>query len=133
MVDLKALVAEQRAKAEKVVSEPVEIVLGGELVTVLVERLHPDLWDALMLANPPRKGSSADDDAGYNVKGVTLAYPRLMVDGEALSKDDFAEVYRDLDSTWRNAIGVMIWGVNVNHALQERRSLGKAIAGRKSP
>lgn len=133
MTDLKALISKQRAKNEKVVSDDVVIVVGGEPVTLTVERVHPDVWDQLILANPRRKGSESDDEAGYNTKGVTLAYPRLLIDGEALDKETLAELYAELDSTWRNAIGVVIWGINVNHALQEMRALGKVRAGRKSP
>lgn len=133
MVDLKALIAKQRAKNSEVVSENVDIVLGGEKVTLTVERLHPDGWDALMLANPRRKGSESDAEAGYNTKAVTLAYPRLLLDGEALDREAVAEMYAELDSAWRNAIGIVIWGVNMNHALQEMRSLGKAPAGLRSP
>ena len=133
MVDLKALAAKQRAKITEVVSEDVDIMFGGEKVTLTVERVHPDIWDALILANPRRRGSESDEEAGYNTKGVSLAYPRLLNGGEAMTKDEIAELFSDLESPWRNAIGVVIWGVNMNHALQEMRSAGKARAGRKSP
>ena len=133
MTDLKSLIAKQRAKNAEVVSESVDIVLGGEKVTLTVERVHPDVWDDLMISNPRRTGSESDAEAGYNTKAVTLAYPRLLLDGEALSKDDVGEMYAELDSAWRNAIGIVIWGVNMNHALSEMRSVGKARAGRKSP
>lgn len=133
MVDLKALAAKQRAKVAAVVSDDVDIMFGGEKVTLTVERVHPDTWDALMLANPPRKGSKSDEEAGYNTKGVSLAYPRLLNDGEAMTKEQIAELWADLESPWRNAIGIVIWGVNMNHAFQEMRSAGKARAGQKSP
>lgn len=132
MTDLKALIANQRAKNAVVVSDDVEIVVGGEKVTLTIERVHPDAWDALMLAFPPRAGSASDSELGYNAKGVILNYPRLLNDGEALDEEGIAELYSDLDSVWRNAIGIVIWGVNMNHALQEMRSLGKARAGQKS-
>lgn len=133
MVDLKALAAKQRAKVAEVVSDKVDIMFGGEKVTLTVERVHPDVWDALVLANPRRPGSESDEQAGYNTKGVSLAYPRLLNDGEAMTKEEIAELFADLDSPWRNAIGIVIWGVNMNHALAEMRSVGKARAGRKSP
>lgn len=133
MTDLKALIAKQRAKNTEVVSDDVDVVLGGEKVVLTVERVHPDIWDALVLAHPPRSGSASDAELGYNGKSLTLAYPRILVDGESISGEGFAEVYGELDSTWRNAIGIVIWGININHALQELRSMGKARAGRRSP
>lgn len=134
MTDLKELAARQRAKMTEVVSDTVDVVLGGEKITLEVERLHPDDWDALMIANPARPGSKSDAEAGYNTKAVTLAYPRLKLNGEALTADQIKnDLYADLESPWRNAIAIVIWGVNVNHALVEMRALGKASAGRKSP
>lgn len=131
MTDLKALIEKQRAALSVVKFQDVSVVLGGEKVTLTVERVLPDVWDELMLRNPPRRGSKSDEDAGYNTKGVTLAYPRLLRDGEVLDAEMRAELYGVLDSTWRNNIGITIWGVNVNESLREMRELGKASAGRK--
>lgn len=132
-IDLKALIEKQRAAVAKVRSDDVEIMVGGELVALTVEKVHPDVWDELMMRNPARHGSDSDTEAGYNTKAVTLAYPRLILEGEALDAATRAELYADLDSTWRNALSIVIWGVNVNGPLSEMRALGKARAGRKSP
>jgi hypothetical protein len=132
-IDLKALIEKQRAELEVVKSESVDVVLGGEKVTLTVEKVHPDVWDGLMQRNPARPGSDSDVEAGYNTKGVTLAYPRLLQDGEVLDEQTRADLVSVLDSTWRNALSIVIWGVNVNGPLSELRALGKARAGRKSP
>lgn len=132
-VDLKALIEKQRAELEVVKSDDVEVVLGGEIVTLTVEKLHPDEWDALILRNPPRPGAASDEETGYNTKGVTLGYPRLRQDGDLLGAERIKEMYSVLDSTWRNALSIVIWGVNINNSLAELRALGKARAGRKSP
>lgn len=132
-IDLKALIEKQRAELEVVKSESVDVVLGGEKVTLTVEKVHPDVWDGLMQRNPARPGSDSDVEAGYNTKGVTLAYPRLLQDGEVLDEQTRADLVAVLDSTWRNALSIVIWGVNVNGPLSELRALGKARAGRKSP
>lgn len=132
-IDLKALIEKQRAELEVVKSESVDVVLGGEKVTLTVEKVHPDVWDGLMQRNPARPGSDSDVEAGYNTKGVTLAYPRLLQDGVVLDEQTRADLVAVLDSTWRNALSIVIWGVNVNGPLSELRALGKARAGRKSP
>lgn len=132
-IDLKALIEKQRAELEVVKSENVDVVVGGEKVTLTVEKVHPDVWDGLMMRNPARPGSDSDAEAGYNTKGVTLAYPRLLQDGEVLDAATRADLVGVLDSTWRNALSIVIWGVNVNGPLAELRALGKAPAGRKSP
>lgn len=132
-IDLKALIEKQRAELEVVKSDDVDVVVGGERVTLTVEKVHPDVWDELTLRNPARPGSDADAELGYNAKGVTLAYPRLLQDGEVLDADTRVGLLSVLDSTWRNALGIVIWGVNVNGPLAELRALGKAPAGRKSP
>jgi len=132
-IDLKALIEKQRAELEVVKSESVDVVVGGEKVTLTVEKVHPDVWDGLMQRNPARPGSDSDVEAGYNTKGVTLAYPRLLQDGEVLDEQTRADLVSVLDSTWRNALSIVIWGVNVNGPLSELRALGKVPAGRKSP
>ncbi|GAA1148400.1 hypothetical protein GCM10009651_36340 [Microbacterium natoriense] len=131
MTDLKALIEKQRAELEVVKFKTVDVVCGGEKVTLTVEKVIPDVWDALMISSPARRGSESDSIVGYNTKAVSLAYPRLLRDGELLDSQTRADLYAVLDSTWRNAIGVVIWGVNVNEPLQEMRTLGKASAGRK--
>lgn len=128
--DLKSLIEKQRAELAVVKSESVDVVVGGEKVTLTIEKLHPDVWDVLMMRSPARPGSEADGEVGYNTKAVTLAYPRILRDGELLDAESVADLYSVLDSVWRNALGIIIWGVNVNGPLAELRALGKAPAGR---
>lgn len=131
MTDLKALIEKQRAELEVVKFQTVDVVVGGEKVTLTVEKVLPDVWDGLMIASPARRGSESDSIVGYDTKAVSLVYPRLLLDGEVLDAQTRADLFAVLDSTWRNAIGVAIWGVNVHESLQEMHALGKASAGRK--
>lgn len=131
--DLKALIEKQRAKIDVVKESSVEVVIGDEKRVVTVGRVRPDAWDALMADNPPRRGVEADAMVGYNVKGVTVAYPLISVGGESLDAEGWAELYSVLDSVWRNNIGTLIWGVNVQETLKELQALGKAPAGQSSP
>lgn len=131
MADYKALIAKQRAELEVVKQWDVDVVCGGAAVTVSIERAMPDEWDALVGENPPRHGVEGDATIGYNPRGVSAAYPRVSLDGERVDAETWAEFYGVLDSVHKNNIDVVVWGSNVNAALQELRELGKARAGKK--
>lgn len=131
-MDIKALIAKQRAELDVKKVVPVQVVLGGEKVTVEVGKLTPDVWDDLVSTCPPRPGVEGDAMVGYNPKRLASLYPDISINGEPLSADDWADMYSVLDSAWRNNIEVTIWGVNVNESLQELRRLGKARSGKDS-
>ncbi len=131
--DYKALIEKQRAKLEEVRQESIDVALGGEVVSLTVRKLHPDVWDALVGGNSPRRTVESDALVGYNPKAVAKAYPHVSADGEELDAATWADMYSVLESTWKNNVEVLIWGLNVNEALKELRELGKARAGRKSP
>jgi len=128
---IKDLIAKQRAEIETSAQQSVDVVLGGELVTLTFDRAQPDEWDALMVANPARQGAKSDASVGYNVKAVSRAYPHVSVDDEALDAETWGELFDALDSVNRNNVEVVIWGVNINDALMKLRELGKARADQK--
>lgn len=131
MGDLKASIAKAKAGLGVVKTQDTPIVVGGDEYTATVEKLLPDEWDALVMKHPPRQGSESDAMVGYNQAEVTINYPRLMIDGDMVDAETMREMYSVMDSTWRNGLGAIIWGVNVNESLKELRALGKARAGRK--
>lgn len=131
MVDVKALIAKQRAELETVKQWDVEVSCGGELVKVSLERVSPDEWDDLVNTNPPRPGVEGDATIGYNPRGVSAVYPRVRLDDELVDAETWADFFEVLDSVHKNNIGVVVWGANVNATLQELRELGKARAGKK--
>ena len=131
MADVKALIAKQRADLEVVKYQTVDVVLGGERLTLSFERALPDVWDALVGGNPPRAGFESDAAIGYNPKGVSAAYPNVRVEGDPVDAETWAEMYSVLDSVHRNNIEVLLWGINVNEALRELQELGKGRAGKK--
>ncbi|WP_396657108.1 hypothetical protein [Microbacterium oxydans] len=131
MSRIKDLIARQRTEIEATAQQSVDVVLGGELVTLTFDRALPDEWDALMVANPPRQGAKSDAAVGYNAKAVSEAYPRVEADGEKLDAETWAELFSSLDSVNRNNVEVVIWGVNINDALVKLRELGKARADQK--
>lgn len=130
-VDVKALIEKQRAKLAVVKQQTLEVMLGGEKVTLTFDRALPDVWDGLMAANPPRRGNEADATVGYNTKAVSVAYPGVALGDEVLDAGTWAELYDVLDSVHRNNIGVTIWGININESLREMQDAGKGSAGQK--
>lgn len=131
MSRIKDLIAKQRAELEVSAQQSVDVVLGGELVTLTFERAMPDEWDALMVANPARPGAKSDAAVGYNAKAVSKAYPHVEADGERLDAETWAELFSSLDSVNRNNVEIVVWGVNINDALVKLRELGKARADQK--
>lgn len=133
-MDLKALIAQQRANIEATKTETVNVVLGEELVPVEVSRLLPDDWQSLVAAHPPRKTSKSDANIGYDQNGLPRDYPaeKIKVAGEPVSSDTWRELYAVLNSVNRNNVGTVIWGLNVYEAIQELQALGKAAADQQS-
>jgi hypothetical protein len=126
------LIARQRAEVESVKSDEVDVVAGGELVTVVVQKLRPDDWQALVASHPPRTGVVADGNVGYDQDALPRAYPaaRLTVAGEQVSSEQWAQFFGVLEPVHRNNVHTLIWGVNVFTAVKELQALGKAKAGR---
>lgn len=131
MSRIKELIAKQRAELETSAQQSVDVVLGGELVTLTFDRAQPDEWDALMVANPARQGAKSDAAVGYNAKAVSRDYPHVSAEGEKLDAQTWAELFGSLDSVNRNNVEIVIWGVNINDALVKLRELGKARADQK--
>lgn len=128
---IKDLIAKQRAELEAVVEQDVDVVLGGELVTLTFSKALPDEWDALMAAHPPRQSVKGDAAIGYNAKAVSRAYPKVAANGEKLDAETWGDLFGVLDSVHRNNVEVVIWGINVNDALVKLSDLGKARADQK--
>lgn len=131
MSRIKDLIAKQRAELEVSAQQEVDVVLGGELVTLAFDRALPEEWDALMIANPARPAAKSDAAVGYNAKAVSKAYPHVTADGEKLDAETWADLFTSLDSVNRNNVEIAIWGVNINDALVKLRELGKARADQK--
>ncbi|WP_315106373.1 hypothetical protein [uncultured Microbacterium sp.] len=130
-MSIKDLIAKQRAELETVVEQDVDVVLGGELVTLTFSKALPDEWDTLMATNPPRQGVKGDAAIGYNAKAVSRVYPNVSANGEKLDAETWGELFGVLDSVHRNNVEAVIWGINVNDALVQLVELGKARADQK--
>nr|WP_278101164.1 hypothetical protein [Microbacterium proteolyticum] len=130
-MDLKKLIAQERAKAEG--PQPTvtkTIPLGESGADVTFEKLRGDAWQALVAEYPAREDVVSDFTIGYNERAVTLNYPleHVTVDGEPVDVETWAELYEVLDGVGRNLLALGIWQVNVQDAINRLAELGKARA-----
>lgn len=133
-VDIKALIAKQKALLETPTTDTVNVHLAGELVAVEVARLLPVAWQELTGANPPRKNNAADTNVGYNQNGVPRGYPvdHLKVDGQDIDQETWSDLFDSLDVTNRHNVHTVMWGTNVYAGVSQLRALGKARADQQS-
>lgn len=131
MTDLDALIAKQRARLEKPASDTLNVAVGGELVALEFWKIPGVDWSLLAAVNPPRPGSKADTNHGYNSDSLPADYPvtAISVGGEPIEKETWQALYAVLDSTHRKNIAAVLWGLNVYAVIQELGALGKASAG----
>ena len=132
-MNLQELIAAQRAKLAAATPTEFDIVLGGEKLTVAINRMRPDQWAELTGAHPPRTGT-VDTGVGYNQATLPRDYPveLITIGGANPEQPEWQAAYEVLDPVHRVTIGNVIWGVNVFTGLKEFQALGKAAAGDSS-
>lgn len=133
-MNIQELIEKQRAIVENPPSDSVNVVVAGEQVEVTVTKIHPDAWQALVAAHPPRTAATVDSNMGYNVYELPRDYPadRIKVGGNDVTSETWKELFSLIDSTHKNNVHTLMWGLNVYAAIQELAALGKAAAGRRS-
>lgn len=131
MGDVKALIQKQREALDTPIRGELEIRLGGETVKLEFDKAKPEVWDELVSRNPPRPGVVGDAEIGYFQAGVSREYPGVILDGEVLDAETWADVFDVLDAVFRNTIGTSLWGLNVLTTLEQLTSLGKGLPGGK--
>lgn len=127
MVDLDALIEKQRTEVAKDKTADVDIAIGGELVNIVVARVLPGDWQALV-ARFPATG------AAYDKTKLPPAYPasKITIDGQDIDADKWAAVWGVLEVPDRELIDAIMWGLNYYDAYRELERLGKAAAVRRS-
>ncbi|SDG21503.1 hypothetical protein [Microbacterium sp. 77mftsu3.1] len=133
-MNIQELIKKQRAELAQEKIATVDIVLGGELVTVTAVKLLPDAWQQLVASCPPRTAVPGDSNIGYDQAMLPRLYPaeHLRVQGEPVTSEEWADLWSVLESVHRNNVGTVIWGLNHYAAVKELRELGKAAAGSAS-
>lgn len=132
-MDVRSLIAQQKAALESPPSAKVDVVYGGELVTVEVTKLIGGEWQALADAHPPRSGTT-DVGVFYNQATLPAAYPadQITFAGEKVTTEMWQEIYATMDAVHRNNIGAVMYGVNQHDVKKELVTLGKARQGQAS-
>lgn len=131
VADVKALIKKQREELATPIRGELEARLGGEEIKLEFDKVAPSVWDELVSRNPPRPGVKGDGNVGYYQAGVSRSYPGVILDGEVLDAETWAEVFDVLDAVHRNAIGTSLWGLNILTTLEQLTTLGKGSPGGK--
>lgn len=129
-MNLKEKIAAQKARLENPPSQEVQVLVGGEVTSIVLTKLRPDEWVSLVALHPPRAGMPSDKQLGMNLDTLPSDYPvdRIKVDGEAVDKEMWADIWGPMESVHRGDISAAVWGVNVWTTIQEIRAVGKARA-----
>lgn len=123
--DLDRLIAEAKAYIENS-WEDVDVVLGGEIVTVSVGMIAGSEWGDLVDYNPPE--IRTDKPYGYNRSAVARAYPahRIRLNGEPTDADTWAAVWDLLTGEDPINIQAVMWWNHIGKPT-------KTLEGRRPP
>jgi hypothetical protein len=147
-MNIQELIAEARAKVGQKTEFPVE--LAGVLIDITLIKVDGATWSGLTAINPPREGSEFDRNIGYDLDGMSRAYPIdfIQVDGEPIADDvdpegltaaqiDFArrktwlDILAVLDAPGLKSIAAELWMMNQRKPEILAEELGKARASSK--
>lgn len=131
-MNIEELIAKQKATLDNVKPVDQDVILGEDLVTVRLWPLSGVAWRDLTAVNPPRAGSTLDQQLGYNLDGVVRSYPRVyLVDGDDIN--DPSEHWPGLVDVLTGAdlknLGFAVWGLNEFDPADRLVKAGKASAG----
>ena len=141
MFDIDALIASAKQKLDTVKPVDQEVILGEKIVKVRFWPLSGTDWRNLTARHPWRDDSVQDQNLGYNIDGVTAAYPKVyLVDGDEVQdvSERWPEIAKVLSGPDLKNCGFAIWGLNEYDPEMRRKLAGKASKGgqqkkRRSP
>jgi hypothetical protein len=131
-MDVKALIAQQKAAVDQVTPEDVPVTIGGRSLVVRIWPLATRAWRDLKAVCPPREGSTGDAGRGYNADAVAAAYPRVyLVDGDDVTDpgEDWPDLFDTLSDGDMANITAMMWAVHEFIPRGRVANAGKASAG----
>lgn len=131
--DLDALIAQARANFDEVEPTDVELLIDGEQLTFRLRRLDGPEWRDLVAQHPPRPRTPQDINRGYNLTGVSRAYPRVILvedDTETDAADKWADITSILEPADMELVEYTVWGINEYDPVQ--RAAGKVRKGESS-
>lgn len=117
---LDRLIAQARAHIENNWQD-VDVILGGEIVTVSIGELWPDDWIRLSRHNPAQ--NPADKPYGYDRSAVARAYlaDRLKLNGEPTDADTWQAVWDLLEGDDHTNVEAVMWWEHIGEPQEQLR------------
>lgn len=99
--------------------ESVDVVLGGELVTIEAAHVWGTDWQEIEDKNPPV--TAADRNSGFNRQALPRDYPasRLRVAGEPVDVETWQALFDLLEVPHQLSLSALMWGINVYEPEQD--------------
>lgn len=135
MSSIDELIAKAKADEPKK-SDPIEVVIGGEVVSMIFVQADGKFWAETTARYPMRVGVKIDQAYGYNFHAVVMAVSpktgRQVVDGVevVLSEKQWQGIYADgvLAGHDFGRIADTVWGLNEWEPQRRVGELKKALA-----
>lgn len=117
---LERLIAQARAHIENNWTD-VDVILGGEIVTVSIGELWPDNWRDLTAHNPAQ--ADADKPYGYNRAAVARAYltERIKLNAEPTDTDTWQAVWDLLEGDDPTNVQAVMWWEHIGEPQEQLR------------
>lgn len=118
--------------AEKATTEPVPVIVDGELFELVFEVAEPGDWANITAKHPPRADVNIDLRYGYNYNAVVPDVAKLtgrVVDGDEkleLSADEWDDLFSVITGSELNSVANAIWALNEWDPEQRIKRLKKA-------
>lgn len=121
------LIAAAQEEHDNPTWESVDVVLGGEVVTIEAAKVWGEEWQELERSHPPV--THADLNSGFNRQTLPRDYPvdRLRVAGEKVNAATWQALYDVLEAPHQLSVAALLWGVNV---YEVERRLGALLSER---
>lgn len=116
MTSIDELIA--KSKASDAETATVEVLVGGELVTLKFTELPGATWAGITLRNPPRVDVPVDLAKGYNLHAATqfaAAESGVLVDGgeeQKLTEDQWRGIWDALSGADFQSVIDVVWSLN---------------------
>lgn len=134
MVDIQSLIEQERSAQQEHVD--VDIVLGGEVITVRLTRIPPVEYKQIVGTFPPHDTSHAEKFYGFSVYEATPALVKAsatVLDGDKtveMSNEQWDEVFSVIAAEEVEAFADAVIALNVLSPFQKRAQAKKARAAK---
>jgi len=130
-MSLKEQIAAARHEIESTEPTALNVEVGGALVALTFRAVTGMEWATLTAVHPPRKGSTLDNNVGFDSDALSAGYPveKITADGEPVAAEDWAQLFDVLTAPNIKNIAAVLWGIHQLDPSRRLQELGKALAG----